>query len=103
MASLWMGANPFVRGMQEAVNILEGVSGAEDFWELWEEQGKSWVALFSDLYINDAFLRVDASLIRAAAFTKAIVWEKVKGQSFNKKDEADELNCRCTLLDSGGQ
>ena len=59
----------------EDLHLFAGLSGTENFFELWEEKNFSVVSIFDDEDVGDAFQRTDFKLLRTAAFTNRKLWD----------------------------
>ena len=62
-------ANPFAVAFSEDLQLFAGLTGTEDFSELWEEKQFSVVSIFDDEDVRDSFQRTDFKLMRTAAFS----------------------------------
>ena len=58
--SLAPTANPFAVAFSEDLHLFAGLSGTEDFFELWEEKNFSVISIFDDEDVRDAFQRIQA-------------------------------------------
>ena len=56
-------ASPFAKNMASHLQMYEGISGTEDFFELWQESGQSWTQLLSNEDLKDALSRIDAQIL----------------------------------------
>ena len=53
-------ANPFAVAFPEHLHLIGGLSGTEDFFELWEAKQFSVVVIFDDEDVRDSFQRNDS-------------------------------------------
>ena len=67
--SLSPTANRFAVAFSEDLHLFAGLSGTEDFFELWEEKQFSVVSIFDDEDARYSFQRTDFKLMRTAAGT----------------------------------
>ena len=68
-------ANLFAVAFSEDPHLFAGLSGTEDFFELWEEKQFSVVSIFDDEDVRDSFHRTDFKLMRTAAFSNKTLWD----------------------------
>ena len=62
-------ANAFAMAFYEDLDLFAGLSGTEDFFELWEAKHFSVVSIFDDADVRDSLQRTDFKLMRTAAFS----------------------------------
>eukprot|EP00959_Pyramimonas_sp_CCMP1952_P200505 4193670-Pyramimonas_sp.AAC.2 len=68
-------ANPWATYFHRSACLCEGVSGTESFFEAWRDAWSSWRALFDPNSDSlHEFIRIDPSILRAAAFTDSDKW-----------------------------
>ena len=73
--SLSPTAKTFAVAFSEELHLFAGLSGTEDFFELWEEKQFSVVSISDDEVVRDSFQRTDFKLMRTAAFSKKTLWD----------------------------
>ena len=76
--------------ISEDLATTEGLETAHNFWQGWNEQGRSWKAVFMDENISHDLMTIDPNELRAK-FTKGAFGEGVVGE------EADELELMARL------
>jgi len=93
-------ANPFALSFAESLEMFRGLSGTEDFFELWEECGRSWVELLCvpDSDVGDALCRMDVKILRAVFCTGCKgPWDYVKEAEILEGNA--EFVCKLSLGD----
>ena len=56
-------ANPFAVAVSEDLQLSAGLSGTEDFFELWEAKYFSVLSIFDDEDVRDSFQRTGFKLM----------------------------------------
>jgi len=69
-------ANPWAKMFEEKIRYYEHVSGTETFFEVWNDTGQSWTALFCDPDVREEFQRVDPKVLRAAFWNDTTTWTR---------------------------
>ena len=83
--------NPFAVAFSEDVHLFAGLSGTEDFFEL-----------FDDEDARDSFHRTDFKLMRTAAFSNKTLWVTLMERTTQRFDREEQRDV-CELLGDPGR
>ena len=83
--------------------MYEGISGTEGSFEQRQACGQPWTRLFADEDLKEALIKIDAQILRAAAWTSTRIWEKFEFMHGIDKyeDMMGEKEWSCDLLGAG--
>ena len=104
--ALYPTANPFAVAFFEDLHLFAGLSGAEDFFELWRKT-ILMISIFDDEDVGDSFQRTDFKLVRTAAFSNKTLWDTLTERTIPRFDrdgverdvcELEGENGRCGLV-----
>ena len=101
--SLSPTANPFAVAFSEDLHLFAGLSGTEDFFELWEEKDISVVSIFDDEDVRDSFQRTDFKLMRTAAFSNKTLWDTLMERTMPRFDREGVERYVCELEGENGR
>ena len=96
-------ANAFAVAFSEDMHLFAGLSGTEDFFELWEVEHFSVVSIFYDKDVRDAFQRTDFQLFRTAAFSNQVLWNTLMERTVPSFDREGAERYVCELLGDQGR
>ena len=82
---------------------FEGLSGREDFFEIWEGKHFSVVSIFDDEDVRDAFQRTDFKLMRTAAFSNRKLWDILMERTTPRFDREGAERYVCELSGDQGR
>eukprot|EP00959_Pyramimonas_sp_CCMP1952_P452272 9466289-Pyramimonas_sp.AAC.1 len=97
-------ANPWVLQLAANLEMYRGLSGTESFFEQWQDMNDSWFSIFEEnSEPAHEFLRIDPSLLRAAAFTSKLTWARLFRPDilYDEGDHEDKFVCGW-VLEGGG-
>ena len=96
-------ANPYAVAFSENMHLFAGLSGTENFFELWEEKHFSVVPISDDEDVRDAFQRTDFKLLRTAVFSNQALWDTLMERTVPRFDREGAEKYVCELLGGHGR
>ena len=96
-------ANPYAVAFSDDLHLFEGLSGTEDFFEIWKEKHFSVVSIFDDEDVRDAFQRTDFKLMRTAAVSNRKLWDSLMERTTPRFDREGTERYVCELSGDQGR
>ena len=87
----------------EDSHLFAGLSGTDDFFELWEAKHFPVVSIFDDEDVRDSIQRTDFKLMRTGAFENQTLWDTLTKRTIPHFDREGAERYVCELLGGHGR